>query len=78
MSEPKFAIKAEKERQVFVFEVAIVLARKVSLEQAKFIYEYKSKIAVRLTKYKYLPRSSKLCHCCQCSPQLLSSKRAGH
>ena len=47
VSEPKFAIKAEKERQVFVFDAAIVFARKVCLENAEFKYEYKSKIAVR-------------------------------
>ena len=46
MSEPRFAIKAEKERHVFVFDTAIVFARKVILEQAEFKYEYKSKIAV--------------------------------
>jgi hypothetical protein len=46
VSEPKFAIKAEKERQVFVFDTVIVFARKVALEQAEFKYEYKSKIAV--------------------------------
>ena len=46
VSEPKFAIKAEKERQVFVFDTVIVFARKVSLEQGEFKYEYKSKIAV--------------------------------
>ena len=45
-SEPRFAIKAEKERQVFIFDSAVVFARKISLEQAKFKYEYKSKIPV--------------------------------
>ena len=48
VSETKFTIKAEKERQVFVFDTAIVFARKVSLEQAEFKYEFKSKIAVRM------------------------------
>ena len=46
VSEPKFAIKAEKERQVFVFDSALLFARKVLLGSAKFKYEYKSKIPV--------------------------------
>ena len=50
VSEPKFGIKAEKERQVFVFETALVFARKVDLGQAKFKYEYKFKLPVSLCK----------------------------
>lgn len=46
VSETKFTIKAEKERHIFVFDTAIVFARKVCLEQAEFKYEFKSKIAV--------------------------------
>ena len=46
VSEPKFGIKAGKERQVFVFATALVFARKVDLNQAKFKYEYKFKLPV--------------------------------
>jgi hypothetical protein len=46
VSETKFTIKAEKERHVFVFDTAVVFARKICLEQAEFKYEFKSKIAV--------------------------------
>ena len=46
VSEPKFGIKAEKERQVFAFDRCLLFARKVELPQAKFKYEYKFKIEV--------------------------------
>ena len=48
VSEPKFGLKAGKERQVFLFATALVFARKVDLTQAKFKYEYKFKLPVSL------------------------------
>ena len=47
VSEAKFKIKVEKERQVFAFQSTLLFARKVELPgQAKFKYECKFKIPV--------------------------------
>lgn len=47
VSEPKFKIKVEKERQVFAFQSTLLFARKIELPgQAKFKYECKFKIPV--------------------------------
>ncbi len=48
VSDSKFGIKAEKERQVFGFERALLFARKVESDRQKNIlkYELKSKLAV--------------------------------
>ena len=47
VSEPRLLLTVEKERQVFVFERAMVFSRRVELGQAKFKYEYKFKMMVR-------------------------------
>ena len=47
VSEAKFGIKAEKERQVFCFDHALLFSRKVEIPQtSNFKYEYKFKIPV--------------------------------
>lgn len=48
MSDLKFGIKAEKERQVFGFKRALLFAKKVEVDRhsAKFKYEYKFKLPV--------------------------------
>ena len=50
VSEPKGVLKQEKERQLFVFNRAVVLAQKVDLGQARFKYEHKIRIPVRHTE----------------------------
>ena len=59
VSEPKFKIKVEKERQVFAFQSTLLFARKIELpEQAKFKYECKFKIPVsQLSPSSFLPPS---------------------
>ena len=51
VSEPKGVLKQEKERQLFVFGKAVVIAQKVDLGQARFKYEQKFRIPVSV---KYL------------------------
>ena len=48
VSEPRLLISTEKERQVFIFENAILFARRIELSQAKFKYEFKFKLLVSM------------------------------